>query len=180
MINYFCHYPYLYISWKHYFVKKFIFTWVWERYIFKTESSTFLLTHSMGRVLLEKLIGFHSVHKFPSFYGPRTFVTSFKSAHHLSPSWAISIQSMSPHPTSRRPILILSSLLDLGLPSCLFPSGFPTKTLYTRPLSTKSSTCPAHLILFVLITQAILGEHSSLSSSLCSFLHSQTVGMLNI
>ena len=31
-----------------------------------------------------------------------------------------------PHPTFRRPILILSSLLRLGLPSGLLPSGFST------------------------------------------------------
>ena len=37
----------------------------------------------------------------------------------------------SPHPTSWRSILILSTHLRLGLPSDRFPSGFPTKTLYT-------------------------------------------------
>jgi hypothetical protein len=39
-----------------------------------------------------------------------------------------------PHPTSWRSILILSSHLRMGLPRSLFPSGFPTKTLYTPPL----------------------------------------------
>jgi hypothetical protein len=38
----------------------------------------------------------------------------------------------SPHhpPTSPRSILILSTHLRLGLPSCIFPSGFPTNNLY--------------------------------------------------
>ena len=35
-----------------------------------------------------------------------------------------------PHPTSWRSILILSTHLRLGLPSGLFPSGFPTKALF--------------------------------------------------
>jgi hypothetical protein len=72
-----------------------------------------------------------------------------------------------PHPTFWRSILILSSHLCLGLPSGLFPPGFPTKTLYT-PLPIRS-TCPAHLILLDFITRTILGEEYR---SLCSFLHS--------
>ena len=43
--------------------------------------------------------------------------------------------SYSPHPTSWRSILILSSHLRLGLPGGLFTSGFPTITLYTLLLS---------------------------------------------
>ena len=59
------------------------------------------------------------------------------------------------------------------LPNRLFPSGFPTKTLYTPLLTPISATCSAHLILLDFISRTILGEeYRSLSSSLCSFLHS--------
>jgi len=91
-----------------------------------------------------------------------------------TPSWASSIQSIPPHPTSWRSIFILSSHLCLGLPSGLFPSGFPTKTLYTPLLSPIRTTYPAHLILLdLMITRTILGEqYILLSSQLCSFLPS--------
>ena len=53
------------------------------------------------------------------------------SVRHLSLSWTSPIQSIYTHPTPWRSILILSTHLHLGLPSGLFPSGFPTKNLYT-------------------------------------------------
>ena len=59
------------------------------------------------------------------------------------------------------------------LPSGLPPSGHLTKTLYTFLPSPIRATCHAPLILLDLITRIIFGEQSlSISSSLCSFLHS--------
>ena len=110
------------------------------------------------RILLEKLTGSQLVKKSPTVYGTRRAITVFTSAHHLSLSWARSIQSMPSHLTSCRSILILPSHLRLGLPSGLFPSGFPTKTLYTPLLSPIRATCPTHLILLDLITRTVLGE----------------------
>ena len=82
------------------------------------------------RVLLEKLTGLQLVKKFPAFHGTRRFITALTSVRHLSLSWVSPIQSIYPHPTSWRSILILSTHLRLGLPSGLFPSGFPIKTLH--------------------------------------------------
>jgi hypothetical protein len=82
----------------------------------------------------------------------------FKIALHLSVSWAGSIQSVSPHPSALRSILILSSHLRLGLPRGLSSSGLPTKFLYAFLLSLMRATCPAHLIFLDLLI-IIVEEH---------------------
>jgi len=87
--------------------------------------------------------------------------------------------SCPPNPTSWRSNLILSSHLNLHLPSGLFRSGFCTKTLYTPHLSAICATCSVQCILFYLITWTILGkEYRSLSCSLCSSLHSSVTSSL--
>ena len=153
-------------------------TWWWSNGLTEI-CCTYLLAYLLYGVALEKLTGFQPVKKFPAFHGTQRFVTVFTSAGHLSLSWASSIQSIPLHLTSWRSVLILSSHICLGLPSGLFPSGFPTKTLYTPLLSPVHSTWPTHHILLDFITKKILGEeYRLLSSSLCGFLHSPVTSSL--
>jgi len=66
-------------------------------------------------VLLEKVTGLRLVKKFSTFHGTQRFITALTSIRHLSLSWASPIQSIYPHPTSWRSVLILSTHLRLVL-----------------------------------------------------------------
>ena len=122
---------------------------------------TYLLT-SWCRVLLEKLTGLQLVKKFPAFHGTRKFITTLTSVRHLSLSWVSLIQSIYPHPTSWRSVLILSNHLHLGLPSGLLPSSFPSKTLYTALSSPLRATW--YTAILSLITQIIMMRLYNLKS----------------
>ena len=126
--------------------------------------TTYLLT-PQSTVLLKKLTGSQLVQKFPAFYGTRRSITTFTSASHPSLSWARSIQSMPPHPTSWRPILILSSQLRLNLPSGLVPLDFSTKTLYTPLLSPLRASCPSRDYCVIKLNSCILKHLLAFSKS---------------
>jgi len=151
---------------------------IWDRsfvslHILLTYLLTYLLT-TWSRVLLEKLTDFHLFKKFSALYVTRRFITAFKSASDLSLFWASSIKSITPHPISCRSIWILSSIYAWVSQEFSFlqvSSSKPCIRLYSP--SYALATPPPQLILLDFITRIILGEdYRSLSSSLCSFLHS--------
>ena len=81
--------------------------------------------------------------------------------------------------TSLKSILILSPHLRLGLLKGLFPSGFPTKTLYAFLDCSIRVTCPAHLSRLDLRFLIMLGEeYNACSSELCNSLHSLIIPSL--
>jgi hypothetical protein len=80
---------------------------------------------------------------------------------------------LAPHPMSWR-ILISSCHLRLGLPSGLFASGFPTRTVYARLPYTRRTAYHDHFTPLRLISQIIFGEqYRSWRSSWCIAVHSR-------
>jgi hypothetical protein len=133
---------------------------------------TYLLTYSVEQSPSWENNRFPASQEISRILWAERFITLFKSARHLSLSWARTIQSMPPHPTCWISNLILSSHLHLGLPSGLFGSDFPTKNpAYTSTLPhmcntprPSNSRCDPRRI--------FCKKYRSPSSSFCSFLHS--------
>ena len=96
---------------------------------------TYLLTYSVEHSPLEA-DRFSSSQEFPAFYGTRRFIAIFTSACFLPLFWARSIQSLHPHPTSRRSILILSCHLTPGFSKWSLSLRFPHQNpVYISSLS---------------------------------------------
>jgi len=104
--------------------------------MYRLITGVFVLGHLLTpccRVLLEQLTGLQLVQKFPAFHGTRRFITALTSVRHLPLSWARPIQSVYPHPTSWRSILILTTHLRLGLLSGSFPPVSPPRPYTPLP-----------------------------------------------
>jgi hypothetical protein len=141
-------------------------------YVITFAQLTYFLTYSMKQIPSWEANQLAASHKIPCIlWNPKVHY----HIHKCLPTLSIMSQLNPVHtPTFHflKIHLILSSHVCLGLPSHLFPSGFPTKTLNTPLPSHICATSPAYLILDF-ITHTILGEeYRSWSSSLWSFLHS--------
>ena len=145
--------------------------WHWDRFPFEyfgslllqpfyhcslyiRQSITYLLTYSMQQSPSWEANRFSASEEIPYIlWNPKVHYRI-----HKCPQPVPILTQLDPvhasHPSSWRSIIILSSHLRLCLPKSLFPSGFPTKTLY-KPLLSIRATCPALLILLDLITRTI-------------------------
>ena len=79
-----------------------------------TEKYVRKYTYSMVQSPSWEANWFAASQEIPTFHGTRRFITALTSVRHPSLSWASPIQSIYPHPTSWRSVLILSTHPRLG------------------------------------------------------------------
>jgi len=106
--------------------------------------SVYLLT-PCSKVLLRKLTGFQPVKKSAAFYGARRFINTFTTTHHMSLTWASSIQSILPHRTSWRSIYFILPLTPVSPKWSLFFRFPHQNSVYASPLPhTRYMSSPSH------------------------------------
>ena len=136
-----------------------------------------LLTYSMEQSPSWEANWFSDSKKFPTFYGIQGSLPRLQPPP--VPVWS------QINPIHSLPSSVLKIHLNIILPSMPGSSKwsislrFPLqKTLYAHILFSICATCPVHLILHI-ITQTTLGEqYRSLSSSVCTSLHSPVTSSL--
>ena len=160
-------YIYIYIynkAWSNLNRKAFeciIYTYSMEQ-IPSWEANWFAASQEIPRISRNSKVHYRT-HKRP----PPVSILGQPNPVHIPTSQLLEIRPNIIHPSTPRS------------PQWFFPSGFPTKTLYTPRSSSIRATCPEHLILLDFITRTILGEeYKSFSSSLCNLLHSPVTSSL--
>ena len=143
---------------------------------------TYLLTYLLtprSTVLLEKLTGSRLVKKFPHFMEPEGSLPlsqapatcPYPERDRFTPCPHIPL----PADTSQYYIPIYAYVFQV----ICFPRVSPLKPCTHLSSPPIHATCPAHLILLDFITRIALSEqYRSLSSSLCSYLHSPITSSL--
>jgi len=106
-------------------------------------------------VFLQKLGVPQQIKKFPLFKEAECPMPCLQERASYFLSWARWIQFTPSHAISLRYILIFHTLPRLDLPSCLFPSGLHTKTLYAFLFSPLRSVCSSRLNLHNFFTRMI-------------------------
>ena len=130
---------------------------MWYYLLNRYTEFTYLRTYSMQQSPSWKANRFPTSQEIPRILRkPKVHYHIHKCPPPTTLSWASSIQSMSPHPTSWTSILILSSHLGLGLAIGLYPSGFHTKTLYTPLLPPYALHVPPTSFFSILSTEKYL------------------------
>jgi hypothetical protein len=129
-----------------------------KRYFKTQHTNKYLLTHSTQHSPSWEANRFAVSQEFPCIlWNPKVHYRIHKCPPTISILSQLS-QSISPYLTSLRSALMLFSHLRLGLPSCLCPSGSPTKTLHTTLPSRIRGTFTNHIIIVDLITRTIVGK----------------------
>ena len=102
-------------------------------------------------MLLEELTGSQLVKKFPAFHVNGRFITAFMSF--IGSPYPILSEIHEVHPPhTTYPLFLL-----LGLPSVLFHSGFPIKTLYT--LKNKILLDVTYYFIMLMLCSTCFGHH---------------------